>query len=364
MIFGRLALGLVFLASAVADARDATLVALTEEIPTNETGIPVDFRVDRESAFVVAVHASHVWSIDLGTSERRKVTLTPLEGLSQLVIYGVDRLAKNRLVVSAGWIERQSGTRGGLIFTDDEGTIESKVGYGISIRSIAVSPSRNLIAASIQEPLDPLSEDGSKPTMFPLAVFDSAGHLLTRLNCNSANRYSSFDQMHELHPFRRVFFSRDSPVITFPESSSKFRHPSVYAVSPTAVRLPDEGARRSTGNDATSGSKMFMPPTLEGVARNSLRMLNVIPVLDDGYEAYLAIWLAGPSDKQQRPTPHRDEGRVFVAVYGSDGQEPKRMTEIVDGTRIAEITTAPGGRAAAITYRDMSKAWRISEIDF
>ena len=183
------------------------------------------------------------------------------------------------------------------------------------------------------------------------------------MSCNSANRYSSFNEMHMLHPFRRVYFSRDSPVITFPESSSKFRVPSVFAVDPIAVRLPDEQGARRVERAAGAGSRPLLPPVVEDVAKGSLRMLNVVPILDDGHEGYLAVWLASPVN-DQRPTPHRDDGRVFIAVYGAEGLEPKRTAEISDGTRIAEITTAPGGRVVGITYRDMSRAWRLSEIDF
>ena len=162
-----IALVVALLAPTSAQARDAALVALTDEIPTSEIGIPVDLRVDGVSALVVTVHAGHFWFIDLGSGERRRVPIAPPEGVSNLVVYGVDRLRKGHLVVSAGWVERDAGTRGGLFFLTDDGAVESRVSYGISIRSIAVSPSGRSIVASIQEPLEPLSEDGPSHPGFP-----------------------------------------------------------------------------------------------------------------------------------------------------------------------------------------------------
>ena len=332
-------------------------------IPTAEVGVPEDIRTDGREFFVVPVRARGVfWIIDSELTERRKVTVQPPPGIAELSIRSVDRLGSKRLVASASWGE-ENVSRSGLLFLNDEGVVESYSGYGFSVRSVVFGPTKEWIIASVQEPVDPKSDDLHRPTRNTVAEFTTAGKLIGMQSMNVGNIVTTFDEMFRTHRLRKVFVIRDSVLLTYPFTTSRVPFPSAYVLPGWAV---ETAAMRKAGipRDYSRNWVATLAPRIAGDEEVRLKPVGIVPSVSEGKSGLLVAWLsAGPGD-ESRDTPHRDRGRPFLARYDIEGEKPKSWVEIEDGTRIGELTSSPDGQAFAVTYRDMSKEWSISRVDF
>lgn len=362
------ALFAVFVVAPVATAQSpepgaSPFAPIVSGIPTAEVGVPEDIRTDGREFFVVAVRAGGVfWIIDAESAERRKVTVQPPPAITELSVRSVDRLANKRLVASASWVE-ENVSRSGLLFLNDDGVVEKYSGYGFSVRSVVVGPTKEWIIASVQEPIDPKSDDLHRPTMNTVAEFTTAGKLIGMQSMNVGNIISTFDEMFRTHRLRKVFVIRDSVLLTYPFTTSRVPFPSAYVLPGWAV---ETAATRESGipRDYSRSWAATLAPRLAGDEKLRLKPVGIVPSVSEGKSGLLVAWLsAGPGDGD-RQTPQRDRGRPFLARYDIEGGRPKSWVEIEDGTRIGELTSSPDGRAFAVTYRDMSKEWSISRVDF
>jgi hypothetical protein len=343
--------------------KSSPFTTIVSSIPTEEVGIPEDVRTDGKEFLVVPVRARRAfWIIDAESGERRKVTVQPPAAITELSVRCVDRLDKKRLVASASWIE-ENVSRSGLLILDDEGVVESYTGYGFSVRSIVVGPTREWIAGSIQEPVDPRSDDLHRPTSKAMAQFTPSGKLLGMQSMNIEGIVSTFDEMLRTHRLRRVFVVRDSVLLTYPFRTSRVPFPSAYILPGWA--LETEALRKSgIPRDYSRSWASMHTPKGESFEKAGLKPVGIVPIVSEGRSGLLVAWIAAGPEQENRDTPYRDRGGLFLARYDIEGGRPKSWDEIEDGTRVGELTSSPDGRAFAVTFRDMSKEWSISRIDF
>lgn len=342
-------------------------VPVIPSVPISEVGIPEGIRTDGREFIVVPWRAERAfWLFDSDSQERRKVTVSLPEELSNVSIRCVDRAGKGRLVASASWVE-QGVSRSGLLFMDDDGRVDRFVGYGFSIRSIVVGPTKEWIVGSIQEPQDPTSDQIDRPTNNGLAVFDLEGKL-RHLNPGAlANMMGSFEESLRTHALRRVFLLRDTVVLSYP-FLRKAGYPPVAWIEPSGSVASGKLRKATMGREADGGKLApFNWPRLGEEQLRGAKPVGIVPVVSDGKSALLAAWLtrsSGEPDDPELAAPRRDRGRLLLALYDTDGKDAKKIGEVNDGTRVGELTASPDGTAYAVTFRDISKEWSISRIDF
>ncbi len=344
-------------------AKTSPFTPIVSNIPTAEVGIPEEIRTDGREFFVVPVRARGAfWIIDGESGERRKVIVQPPAAIRELSIRSVDRLDEKRLVASASWIE-ENVSRSGLLFLDDEGVVGSYTGYGFSVRSIVVGPTKEWIVGSIQEPIDPTSDDLHRPTSNTIAEFNVGGKLLCMQAMNVGNILPSFEEMLRTHRLRRVFVVRDTVLLTYPFRTSRVPFPSAYILPGWA--LETEALRKSNiPRDYSRNWASTHMPKGEAYEKAGLKPVGIVPIVSEGMSGLLVAWIAAGPEQEDRDTPYRDRGGLFLARYDIEGGRPKSWDEVDDGTRVGELTSSPDGRAFAVTFRDMSKEWSISRVDY
>lgn len=340
---------------------------LISAVPVQEVGLPETIRTDGREFLVVPWRAeSSFWILDAETGDRRKVTAAAPEDLSHVSIRSVDRLGKGRLVASASWVEQRI-SRSGLFFMDDDGHVDRYVGYGFSIRSIVVGPTKEWIVGAIQEPQDPTSTEIDRPTNRGMAVFDSDGELKHMSSGALGNMMGSFEESVRTHPLRRVFLMRDTVVLTYPFLRKKGSAPVAWIEARGAVATK-KLMKSSIGREVGTGTlaPLHFPRLGEEHFRGA-KPIGIVPVVSEGRSAFLAAWLTrgGGEPEDPEPTaPRRDRGRLLLTLYDAEGKDAKEVGEVEDGTRIGELTSSPDGTAYAVTFRDISKEWSISRVDF
>jgi hypothetical protein len=339
------------------------LLPRIDGIKTSEMGIPMEVRAGGDELFVVPIRATNVFfKLDLGSGRTTRITVVAPSALTHLSLESVERLGANAWVASAGWVEN-GASRNGLLFFGNDGKVERYVGYGIGIRSLAVSVDGSLLAAAVQEPLDPLSTDVEAPTKNTLAFFDLQGKLLSLESANSQNRYSKFDEMHRFHRYRKVYFIRNTALITYPESASRFPVPAVYVMGSGALSAAlHSDLVKKAPRDYESGMVPFHVPKVVGVSPDTFRALNIVPVVLRDALNYLVVWVVVPPELLNRSTPNRDQGRVFLALYAPSGKEAETFSELPSGVRVSEVTSSPDGRAFVICYQDILREWSVAEV--
>jgi hypothetical protein len=341
-------------------------------------GIPLEFRVSsggKEAIVVTAKSGPKISLVDLteGTAEQVKIEVP--EGVSQFTPAGADFIGDKEFVVSASWVE-SSVSRSGLTIINRDGKIRAMQGYGISVRSVAVARGGERIAASIQEPQDPLSESPDRPSGNLLALFDQNGKLLERYQtaCSPLNAFKSFAEMHKSHARRKVNLLRDDVILSIP-GPSRWSYPAACILAASNLRgKPSAAGGASPPKVASSGLALhlplFKPPIVEGVADGrTLRALNVLPFYRGTVPMYLVIWLAGGEGAPKRDVPeggpYRDAGKVIFAAY-SDVARPddpaEWVAELEEDLRIAEVASTQDGKLYALTYEKITEGWRVSEL--
>lgn len=336
-------------------------------IPVREVGLPETIRTDGLEFLIVPWRAEGAfWVLDAGTGERRKVNVTTPDGVSQVSLRCVERVDKRRFVASASWVEEKA-SRSGFLFMDDEGKVDRHVGYGFSVRSIVVGPTREWIVGAIQEPQDPTSEEINRPTNNGLAYFTIEGKLVFMQPAALANMMASFEESFRTFPLRRVFLLRDSVVLTYPFPRERTGIPVVWNYS--GGYLGTKAMRKRGFEKDYSGNELALLywPRLGEEEFRGAKPIGIVPVVSDGKSAYLAAWLtrgSGEPADLEPAEPRRDHGRLLLTLYDTEGKDAKKVEEVEDGTRIGELTASPDGTAYAVTFRDISKEWSISRIDF
>lgn len=336
-------------------------------IPTQEVGFPETIRTDGREFLIVLWHAEgSFWVLDAETGARRKVNVTTPEAISHLNIRCVDRIEKGRLVASASWVEEKV-SRSGLLFMDDDGKVDRFVGYGFSVRSIVVGPTREWIVGAIQEPQDPTSEEINRATNNGLAKFTIEGKLVFMQGAALANMMASFEESFRTFPLRRVFLLRGSVVLTYPFPRERGGAGVVW-IEPRGALETKAMNKAGFARDYAGGSlaPLHRPRLGEEHFRDA-KPIGIVPVVSEGKSAFLMAWLTRGSGEPEdiEPTaPRRDQGRLLLTLYDTEGKDAKKVEEVEDGTRIGELTSSPDGTAYAVTFRDISKEWSISRIDF
>lgn len=336
-------------------------------IPVQEVGLPETIRTDGREFLVVPWRAEgSFWVLDAETGERRKVTVVAPEELSHVTIRCVERIEKGRLVASATWVEEKI-SRSGFLFMDDDGLVSRHVGYGFSIRSIVVGPTREWIVGAIQEPQDPTSEEINRATINGIAQFTMEGKLVGMQGAALANMMASFEESFRTHGLRRVFLLRDTVVLTYPFPRERGRNPVVW-IEPRATLETKAMRKGGFVRDYSPGALAPLHwPRLGEEQFRGAKTIGIVPVVSDGKSALLAAWLtrgAGEPEDTEPTAPRRDRGRLLLTLYDTEGRDAKKVEEVEDGTRIGELTSSPDGTAYAVTFRDISKEWSISQIDF
>lgn len=351
-----------------APSTSVTLTSILNAIPVSEVGIPEEIRTDGREFLVVPWRAQQsFWILDAEQGNRRRVTVHPPEVLSSLTVRSVDRIGKGRLVASASWVEA-GVSRSGLLFLDDEGNVDRYGGYGFSVRSIVVGPTKDWIVASIQEPQDPTSEEINRPTVNAIAQFGIDGKLGLMQSCALPNMVATFEESLRTLPLRRVFLARDSVVLTYPFILRGGSPPAAWIEGTLNYRSPKETkSGRSTGLEQGPSFAPLHWPRLGGEQFRGAKPLGIVPVVTAGKSGLLAAWLtrgSGEPEDRDPASPRRDQGRLLLTLYDMEGKDARKVEEITDGTRIGELTSSPDGTAYAVTFRDISKEWSISRIDF
>lgn len=339
-------------------------------------GIPIEFRVSanaKEAVVVTSKSGPRIALLGLETGSMSQIPIGLPEGISQFTPAGADFAGEKEIAVAASWVESQT-SRSGIAIIDREGKILAIQGYGISVRSIAASRGRDILAASIQEPQDPLAETPNRPSGNLVALFDLRAKLIARhqTGCSPVNAFKTFEDMVKTHPRRKVNLLRDDVVLSMP-GASRWSYPAACVLSSENLR----GSRENPGTAAkvapsglVSFVPLFKPPVLEGVPDwRSLRALNVLPFSRGTVPMYLVVWFAGGEETARRDVPeggpYRDAGRIIFAGYGASVRPtdaPEWVAEVEGGTRIAEVSATPDGRIFALTYSKISEGWRVSEI--
>lgn len=356
-------------ADTTASTRDSGLLTRVLSVPTSEVPLPGALRTDGKELFAVpADPLSSFWIFDLASGERRRVVVQPPDGVQDLRILAVDRIGKNELVASGRWVDGEAA-RNGLVFFDDDGVVSRVVRHAFAVASIVVGPTKEWIVASIQEAPDPLAEEeGRLPRCgHGLAVFDVDGAFLRPDHAALANMVGSWEECARTHPLRRVFLLRDTVVFTYP-FRLKGTYPPVAFILPRGAVETEQLRKSSIERDYPSGwLSPFHWPRVEGELHREAKPLGIVPVVSGGSSGLLVAWSvtkSGPrGDSEKKPSARGGAG-VFLATYGIEGKDARKIEEIRDGTRIGELTSAPDGTAFAVTFRDISKEWSISRIDF
>lgn len=343
------------------------MVPVISPVSVKDVGIPDTVRTDGREFLVVPWRAEGAfWILDAETGERRKVNVTVPESISRLSLRCVERIEKGRLVASASWVEEKV-SRSGLLFLDEDGQVDRYVGYGFSVWSIVVGPTREWIVGAIQEPQDPTSEDINRRTIHGLAKFTMDGKLDFMQYAALGNIMSSFEESFRTFRLRRVFPLRGSVVLTYPFATERVATPVAWIEPPGALKTKAM-RRRGFTNDFEGGSlaPLFFPRLGEEHFRGA-KPFGVVPIVSEGKSAFLVAWLSrgsGEPEDREPTAPRRDRGRLLLALYDTEGKEARKVEEIEDGTRIGELTASPDGTAYAVTFRDISKEWSISRIEF
>lgn len=336
-------------------------------IPVQEVGLPETIRTDGREFLVVPWRAEATfWVLDAETGERRKVNVATPGELSHVTVSCVERVDKERLVASASWVEEKV-SRGGLLFMDNDGKVDRHVGYGFSVRSIVVGPTREWIVAAIQEPQDPTSEEINRATINGLAYFTIEGKLVGMQGGALANMMASFEESFRTHSLRRVFLLRGAVVLTYPFPRERGGAAIVWIDSGGYLATKSMRKRGFENDYAGNSLAPLHRPRLGEVHFRGAKPIGIVPVVSEGKSAFLTAWLTRGSGEPEdtHPTePHRSHGRLLLALYDTEGKEARKVEEVEDGTRIGELTASPDGTAYAMTFRDISKEWSISRIDF
>ena len=338
------ALGGALLAMAEPPApKPSPFTPIVSSIPTAEVGVPEEIRTDGKEFFVVPVRARGAfWIIDAESGERRKVIVQPPPAITELAVRCVDRLDKKRLVASASWIE-ENVSRSGLLFLDDEGAVGSYTGYGFSVRSIVVGPTREWIVGSIQEPVDPRPDSGPGPTLKTLAEFTVSGKLLGMQSMSVGNILPNFEEMLRTHRLRRVFVVRDSVLLTYPFRTSRVPFPSAYILPGWA--LETEALRKSNiPRDYSRNWASIQMPKGEAFEKAGLKPVGIVPIVSDGRSGLLAAWIAAGHEQEDRDTPYRDRGGSSSPVTTSKAEGRRAGTRSTTGRESASSPRARTGR--------------------
>lgn len=348
-------------------ANPSWFTPVISSIPVQDVGLPESIRTDGREFLVVPWRAERTfWILDSETGERRKVNVAPPEELSHVSIRCVDRLDKGRLVVSASWAE-QRVSRSGLLFMDDDGNVDRYVGYGFSIRSIVVGPTKEWIVGAIQEPQDPTSNEIDRPTNRAIAVFDADGKLRHMNSGALGNMMGSFEESVRTHPLRRVFLMRDTVVLTYPFLRKQGSAPVAWIEASGAVATEQLRKKSIERGFETGALAPLHFPRLGEEHFRGAKPIGIVPVVSEGKSAFLAAWLtrgSGEPEDLEPTAPRRDHGRLLLTLYDTEGKDAKKVEEVEDGTRIGELMSSPDGTAYAVTFRDISKEWSISRVDF
>lgn len=343
------------------------LAPVISSIPVSEVGLPETIRTDGREFLVVPWRAEDTfWIFDAESGERRRVKVSAPEGLSHLTIRCVERVEKRRLVASASWVEERV-SRSGLLFMDEDGRVDRYVGYGFSVRSIVVGPTREWIVAAIQEPQDPTSEDINRVTNHGLAYFTMEGKLVVMQPAVLASMMSSFEESFRTFPLRRVFLLRGSVVLTFPFPRERNDTPVAWIQAGGHLQTKAMSKLAFESDYSANSLVPLHKPRLGEERLRSAKPIGIVPVVSDGRSAFLAAWLtrgSGEPEDVEPTAPRRDRGRLLLTLYDTEGKEAKKVEEVEDGTRIGELTASPDGTAYAMTFRDISKEWSLSRIDF
>ena len=354
-------------AAEAAQTAPSRFVSVISSIPVQEVGLPETIRTDGREFLVVPWRAEgSFWVLDAETGERRKVTVTIPEGLSNVTIRCVERIEKGRLVASASWVQ-EDVSRSGLLFMDDDGKVDRFVGYGFSVRSIVVGPTREWIVGAIQEPQDPTSEEINRPTHNGLAYFTIEGKFVGLQGAALSNMMTSFEESFRTHRLRRVFLLRGSVVLTYPFPRERGGAGVVWIDSGGYLETKSMRKRGFEKDYAGNALAPLHRPRLGEEHFRGAKPIGIVPVVSEGKAAFLAAWLTRGSGEPEDPeptAPRRDHGRLLLTLYDTEGEAAKKVEEVEDGTRIGELTSSPDGTAYAVTFRDISKEWSISRIDF
>lgn len=336
-------------------------------IPVQDVGLPESIRTDGREFLVVPWRAEATfWVLDAERGERRKVNVTSPEELSHVTVRCVERVEKGRLVASASRVEEKI-SRSGLLFMDDDGKVDRYVGYGFSVRSIVVGPTREWIVGSIQEPQDPTSEEINRATINGLACFTIEGKFVGMQAAALANMMATFEESARTHRLRRVFLLRGSVVLTYPFPRERGGAGVVWIDSGGYLATR---SMKKLGFESDFAGNSLAPlhrPRLGEEHFRAAKPIGIVPVVSEGKSAFLAAWVtrgSGEPEDREPAAPRRDHGRLLLTVYDTEGKDARKVEEVDDGTRIGERTSSPDGTAYAVTFRDISKEWSISRIDF
>lgn len=356
-------------ADAPATPRDSGFVTRLFSVPTTDVPRPGALRTDGKELFAVpADPGGSFWIFDLASGERRRVVVQPPEGVRELRVLSVDRLGRNELVASGRWADGEAA-RNGLVFFDDEGVVSRVVPHGFAVGSIVVGPTKEWIVGSIQEEPDPVAEEqGRLPRGgHGLAVFDVDGTFRRPDHAALGNMVGSWEEASRTHSLRKVFLLRDTVVLTYP-FRLKERYPPVAWIMPRGTVETEQLRKRSIERDYPSGwLSPFHWPRFEGELHREANPLGIVPIVSGGSSGLLVAWVvtgSGPRGEAEAKPSARGAPGLLLATHGIEGKDARRIEEITDGMRLGEMTSAPDGTAYAVTFRDLSKEWSISRIDF
>lgn len=288
------------------------------------------------------------------------------EQLTHVSIRCVERVEKGRLVASASRVEEKV-SRSGLLFMDDDGKVGRHVGHGLLVGSIVVGPTKEWIVGAILEPEEPTAEEIRRGAINGIAQLSIDGKLQFRQHAAMSNMIFTFEERLRTFPLRRVFLLRASAVLTYPFPRERSRTPVAW-IQTGGPLFTEAMSRRSfeidfLGNDL---APLHFPRLGEELLRGA-KPIGIVPVVSEGKSAFLAAWLtrgSGEPEDLEPTAPRRDHGRLLLALYDVEGKDAKKVEEVENGTRIGELTASPDGTAYAMTFRDISKEWSISRIDF
>ena len=328
-------------------------------------GLPYEFRGDSKDLFVVSRRVNapggELLLFDRASGQHRAVAVQPPADLGHFQLYSAARIRGDRLVASAGWTEKQR-TRNGFVFLTPDGTVTKSIGYGMTIRSIVVSPTLGLIAASIMSHIPNESTDIDPPPSFSVGVFDLDGKFLEQGDVSGINRYATGTEARGALRGRKPYVVGDAVTMTFPEKSSK-------CPLSVVVRNPQTGYVAMAAREKSSApplrdvaeTTLILPPHIKDVDPGTLRMTGLAPVTTGHKTEFIAAWVEGGPDG----SIIKSKGHAFVAHYGSKGEAPIDVVPLPPGTFVGELTATPDGRVYAILFTDVrEQGWTIHEVRF
>ena len=304
--------------------------------------------------------------VDLKRGSSATVALTGLEGLNHLVLRDLRPYQGNQLVASAAWVEGSS-SKGGLLFLNREGALQTKRAFSALFWGIDVLPGGGIVA-SVQEPRDPVGTTKHGEAMFDLWILDAkeSGRFERRglSNHGELASYSSWREQHDDLRQRRVFSFGTGYLMT----QARFKASVVTQYGSMAdLKSEFEPSARHITHSRVTNSVYIKPPQKD----RPLVVLDMVPVEMASLHGFMAVWTELSAGSRLDAGKNHAEDVFYLCSYTERGGSPVACRDLKGlGQRFFALHAGEGkAYALFMEVQDDAKArvrktyWRLDQID-